>query len=69
MLFPSTNTEDFLYKSIQENAPKSFKYFYLNSLASTNTRFCNFPTRRQTDQNKPYDPRVTTAAACHVTRV
>jgi hypothetical protein len=37
--------------------------------ASTNAQLCNFPTRRQTDQDRPYNPRVTTAAACHVTRV
>ena len=36
---------------------------------STNTRLCNFPTRRQTDQDEPYNPHVTTAAAYHVTRV
>ena len=36
---------------------------------STNTQLCNFPTRRQTDQDEPYNPHVTTAAAYHVTRV
>ena len=38
-------------------------------VASTNAQLCNFPTRRQTDQDRPYNPRVTTAAAYHVTRV
>ena len=33
---------------------------------STNARLCNFPTRRQTDQDEPYNPRTTTAAAYHV---
>ena len=33
---------------------------------STNARLCNFPTRRQTDQDEPYNPHTTTAAACHV---
>jgi hypothetical protein len=37
--------------------------------ASTNAWFCNFPTRRQTDQDGPYNTRVTTAAAYHVTQV
>ncbi len=37
--------------------------------ASTSTQLCNFPTRRQADQDEPYNPRVTTAAACHITRV
>ena len=37
--------------------------------ASTNARLCNFPTRRQADQDRPYNPNVTTAAACHVTLV
>jgi hypothetical protein len=37
--------------------------------ASTNARLCNFPTRRQTDQDRSYNPRVTTAAAYHITRV
>jgi hypothetical protein len=36
---------------------------------STNARLCNFPTRRQADQDKPYNPCVTTAAAYHVTQV
>ena len=36
---------------------------------SANTWFCNLPTRRQTDQLKPYNPAVTTAAAYHVTTV
>jgi hypothetical protein len=30
---------------------------------SANERLCNFPTRRQTDQIRPYNTRVTTAAA------
>src|ERR671917_2513222 len=38
-------------------------------LTSTSGRFYNSPTRRQTDQDGPYNTRVTTAAACHVTRV
>ena len=37
--------------------------------ASTNARLCNFPTRRQTDQDRPYNPRVTTAAAYDITQV
>ena len=37
--------------------------------ASTNASLCNFPTRRQTDQDEPYNPHVTTAAAYHVTQV
>src|SRR5215204_1444122 len=36
---------------------------------STNAQLCNSPTRRQTDQDRPYNTRVTTAAACHVTLV
>ena len=36
---------------------------------STNTQLCNFPTRRQTDQDEPYNPRATTAAAYHIARV
>ena len=38
-------------------------------VASTNAQLCNFPTRRQTDQVEPYNPRSTTAAAYHVDRV
>ena len=38
-------------------------------LASASTRLCNFPIRRQADQNRPYNPHVTTAAAYHVTWV
>jgi hypothetical protein len=37
--------------------------------ASANARLCNFPTRRQTDRTRPYNPRVTTAAAYHITQV
>jgi hypothetical protein len=36
---------------------------------SANARFCNFPTRRQTDQAEPYNPHATTAAAYHVAQV
>ena len=36
---------------------------------SANDWLCNFPTRRQTDPDEPYNPHVTTAAAYHVTRV
>ena len=36
---------------------------------SANARFCNFPTRRQTDQGEPYNPRATTAAAYRVAQV
>ena len=36
---------------------------------STNTQLCNFPTRRQTDPDEPYNPHATTAAAYHVARV
>ena len=34
--------------------------------ASANARICNFPTRRQTDQDRPYNPRTTTTAVYHV---
>ena len=37
--------------------------------ASTNAQLCNFPTRRQTDQDEPYNPHATTAAAYHIARV
>jgi hypothetical protein len=37
--------------------------------ASADVRLCNFPTRRQTDQDRPYNPCVTTAAAYHTTQV
>ena len=36
---------------------------------STITQFCNFPTRRQTDQARPYNPRTTTTAVYHIARV
>ena len=36
---------------------------------STNTQLCNFPTRRQTDQGKPYNTNVTTTAVYHTTLV
>ena len=36
---------------------------------SANARLCNFPTRRQTDQGRSYNPRVTTPAGYHITRV
>ena len=36
---------------------------------SANARLCNFPTRRQTDQVRPYNPAATTAAAYHVATV
>ncbi len=36
---------------------------------STNAQLCNFPTRRQTDQVRPYNPCVTTTAVYHVTQV
>jgi hypothetical protein len=36
---------------------------------SANAQLCNFPTRRQTDQIRPYNTSVTTAAACHITKV
>ncbi len=38
-------------------------------VASTSARFCNFPTRRQTDQDRPYNTPATTAAAYHVVEV
>ena len=38
-------------------------------VASANARLCNFPTRRQTDRSRPYNPRVTTAAAFDITQV
>jgi hypothetical protein len=34
--------------------------------ASANARLCNSPTRRQTDQDRPYNTHATTAAAYHV---
>ena len=37
--------------------------------ASTNAQLCNFPTRRQTDQDRPYNTCAATAAAYHVTLV
>jgi hypothetical protein len=37
--------------------------------ASANAQLCNFPTRRQTDQDKPYNPCVTTTAVYHTTQV
>ena len=37
--------------------------------ASTNDWLCNFPTRRQTDQDEPYNTCVKTAAAYHVVEV
>jgi hypothetical protein len=33
------------------------------------TQLCNFPTRRQTDQARPYNPRTTTTAVYHIARV
>ena len=36
---------------------------------STNAQLCNFPTRRQTDQDRPYNPRTTTTAVYHIARV
>ena len=37
--------------------------------ASTNAQLCNFPTRRQTDQARPYNPFATTTAVYHVAKV
>ena len=36
---------------------------------SPTTQLCNSPTRRQTDQLKPYNPPTTTAAAYHIVEV
>ena len=36
---------------------------------SPTTQLCNSPTRRQTDQDGPYNPRTTTTAVYHVARV
>ena len=36
---------------------------------SANAQLCNFPTRRQADQIRPYNTTVTTAAAYHITQV
>ena len=36
---------------------------------SANARLCNFPTRRQTDQDEPYNPHATTTAVYHDARV
>ena len=38
-------------------------------VGSTNTQLCNFPTRRQTDQDGPYNPRTATTAVYHTARV
>jgi hypothetical protein len=38
-------------------------------VTSTTTQLCNFPTRRQTDHDKPYNPRTTTTAVYHIARV
>ena len=38
-------------------------------VASATTQLCNSPTRRQTDQDEPYNPTATTAAAYHVAMV
>ena len=35
-------------------------------VTSTTTQLCNFPTRRQTDPDKPYNPHTTTTAVYHV---
>ena len=37
--------------------------------ASANAELCNSPTRRQTDQDKPYNTNVTTTAVYHATLV
>jgi hypothetical protein len=37
--------------------------------ASATSRLCNSPTRRQTDQDRPYNPRTTTTAVYHIARV
>ena len=37
--------------------------------ASANARLCNFPTRRQTDQARPYNTHATTTAVYHVAEV
>jgi hypothetical protein len=37
--------------------------------ASANAELCNSPTRRQTDQDKPYNTSVTTTAVYHTTLV
>ena len=36
---------------------------------STNAQLCNFPTRRQTDQDEPYNPCTTTTAVYHIAQV
>ena len=38
-------------------------------VTSANARLCNFPTRRQTDQDEPYNPHATTTAVYHVAQV
>jgi hypothetical protein len=38
-------------------------------VTSTTTQLCNFPTRRQTDHDEPYNPRTTTTAVYHTARV
>jgi hypothetical protein len=37
--------------------------------ASVNARICNFPTRRQTDQARPYNTATKTTAVYHVVTV
>ena len=37
--------------------------------ASVNARICNSPTRRQTDQDRPYNTATTTTAVYHIVRV
>jgi hypothetical protein len=38
-------------------------------VTSVSTRFCNFPIRRQTDPDEPYNPYTTTTAVYHVAQV
>ena len=37
--------------------------------SSASASLCNFPTRRQTDHDEPYNPRTTTTAVYHTARV
>jgi hypothetical protein len=37
--------------------------------ASTNAQLCNFPTRRQTDQDRPYNTSAATTAVYHTAQV
>jgi hypothetical protein len=60
-----------LASSLREVSPSEGKGEEVGGVpaGSTNAQLCNFPTRRQTDPDEPYNPHATTAAAYHVARV